>query len=594
MSEAFIRNIKKVASKLPVGKHRMESTHGALIVTVHADSSIEIDPLFAPVSGTPGMPFQFDRVVVINRPDRKDRRVALETHLREIAWPFKNPIWHSATPGELLTPPKWWKSTANTWGNLQSHLQVIREARDSGAETVLVMEDDCLYLPDFLRRTARFLSLVPEQWGMLLLGGRAGIPNPPIERIHSDFWRVAGWNNLESYAVHRRAMGRVIETLESTTEHSDVALQGIQWEIGTFHMNPPIAVQRAGWSDNFGKSKDEKHARVSVNESEGAVIFSSGAKRRHLLANSTASFRRNNPRLGLKLISDRAWAGYDCDVVPEATGFDSRSIKTRILSSPPFRLGVVLDDDTITLERIPSVESVLGEFDIALAPDAIGTVGGILGSSKESVMEWVGDDEAAFMREHYGHLHASTHWNTGVMFFRDTEAVRELSRVWHEEWSRFKRIDQMAFCRAVDKTGIRVGPLHPSLHRVCATMEVVPRGTRIAHLTAGKWFLPEWLAKNGVPEVSLPSEVRGGCCGGRSVARMAKDLRSVISGAARDALKGEKVIVSDEALELRKQICGACDRKIGNRCGECGCFLSLAQPLARKLCPMGKWEKAGC
>ena len=587
--DSILEHVSRVASKMPVGQHRMESSVGAMIVTIASDRSVSIKPLFASIGGHPKIPWVFSRVVVINRPDRRDRKIALETHLREIAWPFASPIWHSATPGDKLNVPSWWKSTRNTWGNLQSHLQVIREAYASGAEHVLVMEDDCIYMPGFLDRISRFMSSVPDSWGILMFGGRAGTPTPKVERVTSDVWKIAGWNNLESYAVSRAAMPRVIEALANATEHSDVALQSIQWEVGTYHMNPPIAIQRGGRSDNFGNQKGESQARLEVDPKQGAIIMSSGSRRRHLLANSTASFRRNNPRLSLRVISDRMWEGYDCEVVPEFGGFDSRSVKTRILSSPKLEAGVILDDDTITLAPIPSIKEVLGGFDLALIPDSIGTVGGVLDSKKEAVMNWLGKEEADFMRERFHHLRDSTHWNTGVIFFRNSKAVRDFSAVWHEEWMRFGRIDQMAFCRALDRTGMKIKRIDPRLHYICCGVETIPNGVKIAHMTIGKWRQAEWLDHNGLPNVVPPREVREGCCGG--AARMASDFAGVIGATAIDAALGKRVIVSKSVLEERRSVCDGCDRRDGNRCGECGCFLSLAQRLVRKDCPLGKWPQ---
>lgn len=580
ISQRHMNALERIAAKRGIQSGRIRTSEG----DVRVENGVIVE------ERTDRVPWQFARVVVINRPDRRDRREALETHLREIGWPFATPLWHAATPGEDLTPPVFWNSTRNTWANLQSHLQVIREAYEAGDESVLVMEDDCLYLPGFLERVSRFMREAPDDWGMLMLGGRAGVADPQIAKVTSDIWRIGGWNNLESYAVHRRAMVKVIDTLATATEHSDVALHRIQFDAPTYHMNPPIATQRAGMSDNFGHYKGYRQGRLDVWGTEGAMILSAGENRRHLLANSTASLRRNNPQLGLKVFSDRVWVGYDCEVVEDATGFGSRSVKTQMLCAPAFPSGIMLDDDTVTLGPLPSVASVLGDCELALAPDRFQSIRALFTDRSAATESWLGVEEREFTLSAFPDAMEMPHWNTGVIFYRDTPSVREFSKVWHEEWLRFGRIDQIAFVRAVIRTGIRIATLPPQLHQICSEGSA-PRGTLIAHVIGPKWEISKWLDANRLPIIQPPAEVREGCCGGkrRTLAGMASDLGKTIGGAVSDALRGRRVKISEAELQARRSACMDCDRREGNRCGECGCFLSLAQPLARKQCPLGKW-----
>lgn len=556
--------------------------------------------------------WQFDRVVVINRPDRPDRREKLETHLREIAWPFRAPQWHAAVPGNMMPPPPSdWKSTRNIWANLQSHLQIIREAYDAGAEHLLVMEDDCLYLPGFLPRVREFLGAVPEDWGLMYLGGRFAdytahtaadggeeikrehwgggeVNQPRRQHIGGGVYRVCGLNNLESYAVSRAFMPEAIRILSETRFHSDVALNLAQWTAPTYTMIPPLAAQRAGWSDNFGTDK-QCYGRVAMRKDEGAVILSCGEPRRSLMANAAASFRRNHPRLGMHLVSDRKWRGYEGTRVEGGVDFDSRKLKTRLLATPPFAKGVILDDDTITLKPLPEFDALLAGCDLALTRDRYGTMGSILSRPAG----WLTQEEIDFTLGEHPSTEQEPHFNTGVIVYRDTPQVREFSRVWHEEWLRFRRVDQVAFFRAMRRTGIRIAELPEGVHRIVENGRA-PEDTGIAHLIGRKWDIEGWLKENELPLVPLPAKLKDcGNCGGDppTVGEMAGDLTRSAVTALRDLVAGRPVVVARDVVKRRRAKCSQCEFRKGSRCGLCKCFLSIISRLAQDKCRAGQWSE---
>jgi len=46
-----------------------------------------------------------------------------------------------------------------------------------------------------------------------------------------------------------------------------------------------------------------------------------------------------------------------------------------------------------------------------------------------------------------------------------------------------------------------------------------------------------------------------------------------------------------EKIESRVETCNACPHKEGNRCGICGCFLSLKSLAFWTHCPDNRWEQ---
>src|SRR5262245_61494069 len=76
----------------------------------------------------------------------------------------------SACDGDTLEKPAGWTHSSGAYGCLQSHLQVVSEARESQAPSVLIFEDDAVLDPDFQSKFAGFIKEVPDDWDILYLG----------------------------------------------------------------------------------------------------------------------------------------------------------------------------------------------------------------------------------------------------------------------------------------------------------------------------------------------------------------------------------------------------------------------------------------
>ncbi len=452
-----------------------------------------------PADSLAGLENFFARVAVINLAKRTDRKERLTTHLHEIGWPFKEPQWIVATPGSEMTPPPDWPSTRNIWAGNQTHRQIIEDAFNDGLENVLIFEDDAVFLPGFDKRMAFFLRHVPDDWGMLMIGG-SRTRGYQQRQIIGDLHHVRGLNGIECYAIHRRFMPAAIELLKTTRRHSDEALHRVMWEAPTYTMRPALAMQWQGYSDNFERQFKSRGRLALPTDRAGAVILSTGEKRRLLMANAAASFRRNMPRMNVRLFTDRALRGYDSTPLPRSlTGDSSRDAKTRLLDLCPFEWGIVLDDDTVTLRPFPDVDRVLDGAEIAMAADHCYP---LMRDALDLHLrhKWGSQAESDYTREQFPDCDAHPHFNSGVIFFHRGDATRELSRLWHEEWKRFRGIDQLALYRAIRRSGIAVKPLPPELH-YRAGMRSAVADPAIVHIIGSKWKLREWLRERGLPVI---------------------------------------------------------------------------------------------
>lgn len=177
----------------------------------------------------------FDRIVVINLPERADRR-------RQIAGELAPLGLHLATgEAELFDAIR--PDTAGDFpsrgarGAYLSHLEVLRRAHRDGIERLLVLEDDLV----IDRRLAREFAGLAEKlrasdWDILYLG-HLGEERPEEISLRST---DAAQQCLHFYAVQGRQLAPLIAYLEACLERPAGHPEG-----GAMHVDGAISMYRA-------------------------------------------------------------------------------------------------------------------------------------------------------------------------------------------------------------------------------------------------------------------------------------------------------------------------------------------------------------
>ena len=152
----------------------------------------------------------------------------------------------SACDGETITKPASWTHTAGAYGCLLSHVEVVREARRSGASSVLIFEDDAVLDPDFQTRFASFSNEVPRDWDMLYFG--ALHKDEPV-KISEHVGRITKANSTYAYALKNPVFDAFIE-LNSRAEHVlDMNSYLLQQRFNCYCFVPNLAWVEAEYSD---------------------------------------------------------------------------------------------------------------------------------------------------------------------------------------------------------------------------------------------------------------------------------------------------------------------------------------------------------
>ena len=169
----------------------------------------------------------FDAVYLINLKRRRDRLVRFQKIVKEVGgWPLKEWELIEAIDGGSGTvpPPPDWKSGGGAWGCRQSHILIHQKALMAGHEKILILEDDCELREDFIERLTKFLTIVPDDWECLMLGGQ-NMKEP--ELIVEGLVRCKNTQRTHALAFRGQAIRDVYQMYCGTNVHID-------WRLGPF------------------------------------------------------------------------------------------------------------------------------------------------------------------------------------------------------------------------------------------------------------------------------------------------------------------------------------------------------------------------
>jgi hypothetical protein len=154
--------------------------------------------------------FQFERVVCVSLARRQDRWQKFLDQLPS-DWPFEPVELFNAVDGKKSPAPDWWRAGNGAWGCLKSHLNILEECLQHGIESCLFLEDDAVCCDDFSNRVGKFLGSLPDDWGMIYLGGQHlwGKRNPPIQ-VNPDVYIPYNVNRTHAFAVRGKPMMRAL------------------------------------------------------------------------------------------------------------------------------------------------------------------------------------------------------------------------------------------------------------------------------------------------------------------------------------------------------------------------------------------------
>ena len=182
---------------------------------------------------------KFSRVVLVNLDRRTDRMKRVYEQFDGIEWPFPKPQRVRAIDGKIVQPPPWWKAGPGAWGCMMSHLRALEDAMMDGCESILLLEDDMLFLPNFEERLEEFAKELPPTWDGVYLGGQHlhGNRVPPV-LLSEHVLRCRNVNRTHAWGFRGKYMLAAYQHITdflSIPTRSGKAQHHIDHQIGLLH-----------------------------------------------------------------------------------------------------------------------------------------------------------------------------------------------------------------------------------------------------------------------------------------------------------------------------------------------------------------------
>lgn len=153
----------------------------------------------------------FDRIYIVNLPERSDRRREMNAELARLGLAVDGKrirYFRAVRPADAGDFP-----SLGARGCFMSHLEILREARGDGLENVLVLEDDLSIDLRLAEAQPEMLSqLQSRNWDFAYIGH---VEN--TEALTQPVWQVSNspMATTHCYALSHRAIGEVLEHLEA-------------------------------------------------------------------------------------------------------------------------------------------------------------------------------------------------------------------------------------------------------------------------------------------------------------------------------------------------------------------------------------------
>jgi len=186
----------------------------------------------------------FGGVSVIHLRERIDRYAPLVKELQRIGISIDHPkviIQEHPNPTSANGFP-----SIGVYSNFLKHLQILKDAMRNGLESVLILEDDAIFSRKMIKQQAELVATLSKyKWGMCHLGHTL---SSEINNLPPGLVPYTGpFGCTHCYAVHHRAMPRLIDFLERTMTNDASNPEGARMYMdGAFthfrRFNPDIQV----------------------------------------------------------------------------------------------------------------------------------------------------------------------------------------------------------------------------------------------------------------------------------------------------------------------------------------------------------------
>ena len=178
-----------------------------------------------------------DIIYYINLDHREDRKTE-----------FMNWILDSKFNGVVERIPAIYNKTKGYIGCTMSHIKALEMAEGN----TLILEDDAVFMPNFLDNFNNFVDNLPSNWDIIYLGAHIGTSEP----VNSYMARGLITSSAHAYCINPKRITEMLDVARNTTDHIDVAYAKEHPRMKAYVAQPTLVKQRPGFSDISLKDVD--------------------------------------------------------------------------------------------------------------------------------------------------------------------------------------------------------------------------------------------------------------------------------------------------------------------------------------------------
>ena len=216
-------------------------------------------------------PSDIERVVLINLKRRPEKLAASLAEVSRVKWPFPTPKIFSAVDGEKVPSPEGWPAGDGAYGCRQSHVRILEEAILDDVRSILVLEDDLIFMPGFDESIEPFLASVPADWEGIWLGGQHMHPAEPTKI--PGIVRCLHTERTHALMVRGQFLRALYRRWASSYAHVDHAAGPMMARYRVYAPEPFLVGQREGASDIDGQKHGRRYWSVIKREKPLPVVY---------------------------------------------------------------------------------------------------------------------------------------------------------------------------------------------------------------------------------------------------------------------------------------------------------------------------------
>lgn len=195
----------------------------------------------------------FDKVCVINLDRRPDRYESFNKEMSRFK--IENIERFSAIDGKnFISENKPTKLLAGEIGVLQSHLEIIKKAKNDSLKNILILEDD-VYFTDEILKIEEYMSLIPKDWDFIYFGGNHLYGQPP-QLINEKIIKLNYTVALHCVAINNTMFDVIDVILPKMQKQVDAYYADLHKTFNAYCFYPSMAKQSAGFSDIQNRNVD--------------------------------------------------------------------------------------------------------------------------------------------------------------------------------------------------------------------------------------------------------------------------------------------------------------------------------------------------